>query len=162
MKRLISVIGIGVFILCACSCVSKAEFESLESRVDALEQNNITSTSGLSGDSSEHENSDLSTIELKNYVTNYDEVITIIQQEFSNGIKDVRDSGTYTPEDLGALKEFGTGQYIFYVNDVCVLVRCEYAVAYRVDIDIGGKWKKINTPTGDSTYESRMERNING
>ena len=40
MKKIASILFIGLMILNISGCVSRAEFEALESRVDALEQNN--------------------------------------------------------------------------------------------------------------------------
>ena len=151
MKKIVCILLFGMVIFVACGCVSRSEYKALESRVEVLEQRNGISSATKSSDSaSVIENADFSAVELSNYISNYDEVVAIIQEQFNNNINSILDKGVPVAEYFASFKQFGNGQYYIYVNDVCVFVTCEDFTATYVNIEMtGGKWNSFRTPSAD-------------
>lgn len=160
-KKLIAILLLST--LCLTGCVSKAEYNKLEKRVEALENNNIIQTSIIDTtiDINNSENKNINgTIQLPQYITNYNEVETIIKDEFnSNQLEIVED--IMNDNDLASIKEFGTGYYKLLVNGVRVIVYCEDFIALRVYIHIGSDNKEFTTSTGQQKLDEKYNSNVN-
>ena len=160
-KKLIAILLLSI--LCLTGCVSKAKYNELEKRVEALENNNIVQTSIIDTtiDINDSEDKNINgTIQLSQYITNYNEVETIIKDEFnSNQLKMVED--VMNDNDLASIKEFGTGYYKLLVNDVKVMVYCEDFIALRVYIRIGNDNKEFTTSTGQQILDEKYNSYAN-
>lgn len=153
MKKSVCLLLIGVAILNFCGCVSRAEFDELKTRVDTLEQNNAYSNpqdiNSITSDgfTEDNKSADFYSLEIANYIENYDDVVSIIQQEFNGSIQTVRDYGTKRSEDNASFKQFGNGWYLIYVNEVCVQINCENFVALNLKIYTGKNWEYVDIPS---------------
>ena len=99
---------------------------------------------------------------LENYVTNYDEVITIIQDEFKDTNLKIKDGEQQSDE--ATMKQFGSGFWLLSVNDVVVSVRCEDHIACYVSYKTStlGNPIIIYTPTYDQTrHQQNNQQNTN-
>ena len=159
-KKLITILLLST--LCLTGCVSKAEYNELEKRVEALENNNIVQTSIIDTtiDINNSEDKNINgIIQLPQYITNYNEVETIIKDEFNSSqleiVEDVMDDN-----DLASIKEFGTGYYKLLVNNVNVTVYCEDFIALRVYIRIGFNNNEFTTLTGQQKLNEKYNSNV--
>lgn len=80
--------------------------------------------------------------ELSNYITNYDEVMAVIESRFSNPkIKDGPSQST--------VKEFGEGEWKLYVNDITVRICVHDRVAVTIVYSDGNRTHTVITPAGE-------------
>ena len=140
MRKITTFLFVGLMILNISGCVSRAEFDALESRVEVLEQK-----TGISNSASGLNNSGTDVKSLKDVLTNYDEVVEIITQEFGDNpvIEEIGPEYHQT----GAFNQFGNGIYYVKVNNVSVSVHCEEFVATEVSYNDGNSGHMVFTPT---------------
>lgn len=93
---------------------------------------------------------------LEDYITNYDEVIAIIQDEFKDTNLKIKD-GEQQPDEA-TMKQFGSGFWLLAVNDVVVSVRCEDHIACYVSYKTStlGSPIIIYTPTYEQTRQQQL------
>ena len=93
---------------------------------------------------------------LEDYITNYEEVIAIIQDEFNDTNLKIQDEEHQSDE--ATMKQFGSGFWLLSVNDITVSVRCEDHIAYYVSYKTStlGSPILIYTPTGEQLQQETM------
>ena len=150
-KRVVSLILLSCFALTG--CVSKADYNALEERVSRLEQNNgyVYAEQTISTEPN-------SQASLSEYIYNWDEVVTILVQEFGRSdFTIVDDNVSSTFESYAAsLKNFGNGKYYILVDGSSVHITVKQHIALVVAINTGeGYYKQVRTPSyTDELYYS--------
>lgn len=126
-------------------CVSKAEFDALEERVSILEQKNgyVYNEQNTSVD-------EASQVSLSIYINNWDEVISVLEQEF--GRNDFTITEWEAVKDFerneASIKNFGNGTYYLLVDGSEVHVKIKQNIAISVSIRTGeGSMKQVRTPS---------------
>ena len=154
MKKIISILLIETMAFGLCACGSK-KYDDLERRVSNIEYQLGISQDVETVSASPVSNNNECT--LSEYITNYDEVLTIIQDKFGSDqlsfVENTRSS------ELATLKQFGSGNYTVLVNDVNVMVCCDDHIACWVGINMGNKNDITNTPTYDQKRQEQYSVN---
>lgn len=102
---------------------------------------------------------------LENYVTNYDEVVTLIQEQFGSDKvtiadwkpdKEHRDAGWQDDIDREkkSIEQFGNGKWYLMVNDINVTVNIENHLATTIVYNNGSGIVIART----STYDQQMRQ----
>lgn len=101
---------------------------------------------GCGGDKAETSASNTSGLE--QYVTNSEEVTTILQERF--GTNELTYENTTAESDMATLAQFGNGNYDLQVNGVRVIVVCENHIALwvRIFVGPGANSETTFTPSG--------------
>ena len=149
-KRLVSIILLSS--IAFTGCVSKAEFDALEERVSRLEQNSGYVYTGQN--ISAEQNSQATLIP---YIYNWDEVVTILEQEFGRSNLTITDwTASKDFEHYAAsIKNFGNGTYYIQVDGSNTTVTVKQHIALKVSIETGKHGKSIETPSyTDELYYS--------
>ena len=123
-------------------CVSKAEYDALEERVSRLEQNyGYNEPPASSGQNIQ--------APLSEYIKNWDEVITILEQEF--GRSDFTITEWEASKDFerneASIKNFGNGKYYILVDGSEVHITVKQHTALVVAIQTGEGFKQVQTPS---------------
>ena len=151
MRHLLSVMGkrrIVVLALLSCialtGCVSKAEYDALEKRVSRLEQNYGYNEQPASDGQNNQ-------VTLSKYIKNWDEVITILKQEFGRSdfsITEYKASKDFEREEA-SIRNFGNGTYYILVDGSEVHIRVKQHIALMVSIRTGesSSFKAVQTPS---------------
>ena len=88
---------------------------------------------------------------LDKYITNYEEVETILCEQFNTTTVSIRQNGDIIT-DVDTLEQFGNGTYFFTFNDINCSVKCVDHIAQFVYIDsIGVIYTPTVRPAGNMT-----------
>lgn len=82
---------------------------------------------------------------LAKYVTNYDEVVTKLEEDFNSKVK-IRDNEQQN--SIQTLEQFGNGTYYIFVNDILVTVLCEDHIATGYTYYNGNAYQVSYTKSG--------------
>ncbi len=145
-----------IFLCCVAltGCVSKAEFDELEARVSVLEQNSSANTQNQtdynqttveSTIEQTEQSSDLHQTTLSIYIKNWDEVITILEQEYNRN--DFTITENTESRGYSSIKNFGNGNYEIYVDGTRFLITVRDYIAQQLQYDDGYDKQYIQTPS---------------
>ena len=105
---------------------------------------------------------------LENYVTNYDEVVTLIQKQFGSDKvtitdwkpdKEHRDAGwqNIIDKDMKSIEQFGNGKWYLLVNDINVDVNIQDHIATSIVYNNGTSVVIVNTPTYEQIRQQQIK-----
>ena len=97
---------------------------------------------------------------LSQYITNYDEVNTILCEELNATEIKTSQSNNFT-SDINTLEAFGNGNYWITANDIDFGVHCENHIATIIEYNNGAVIKTIRTPTYEKMKKEEMEKQDN-
>lgn len=131
-------------------CVSRAEYNELESRVSALESKTGFSVQTQSEDKTSEQSESNGEASLSDYVENWDEVVDIIKQEL--GKTDVTISRItcyvdHAQDSESTFKTFGNAILFVTADGIDFQVETNEYVAQRVTYNNGKEWVRIDTPS---------------
>lgn len=87
---------------------------------------------------------------LESYVTNYDEVIVKLQEDFNSDQLTITDSPNQT--HTAQLEQFGNGYFYLMVNGISVQVNCRDHIALEYRFNNGSRQIVTYTPSGEKWY----------
>ena len=152
-KRLITVLLLSCFALTG--CVSKAEFDALESDYNALEERVSRLENSNSSYTHNQTANEFEQLPVSKYIKNWDEVITVLEQEFGRSdFTIIEDTASMNVANSDAsIMNFGNGTYFLFVDGSKVKISVKEYTAIFVEYIGGDGNHRVETPSySDELY----------
>ena len=150
-KRIVSLVLLSSIALSG--CVSRAEYNELESRISALESKTGFNVQTQSEDKTNEQSETNGETSLSEYVENWDEVVEIIKQVLGKTDITISRITCLSGSSLNSddtFKTFGNATLFVTADGIDFQVETTEYVAQRVTYNNGKEWVYIDTPSKNS------------